>query len=75
MAAAGSLSNRQLQVLFAGVLRAYAERSETSAAFAAFTPADSVTATDVAVGASAMLDAANMAVFELGMWQTIKGRS
>ncbi len=69
----GSVPDRDLQMLFAAVARAYALKIDRGEKLAAFTPADGVTATDVAVAASGMLAAVEMAVFELGMWQTIKG--
>ena len=66
---------REMQELFALLVRAYAARRENVEIAAPFAPQDEVSATDVAVTATGMLEAAEMAVFELSMWQTIKGRS
>lgn len=68
-----SVPDRELQALFAAVTRAYAMKLDQGQKLQAFLPADGVTATDVALAASGMLAAVEMAVFELGMWQTIKG--
>lgn len=65
--------DRELQVLFAAVARTYAMKIDQGETLAVFLPADRVTATDVAIAASAMLASVEMAAFELGMWQTIKG--
>ena len=68
------IPERDLQQLFAAAARAYARRSEADPAARPFAAQDGVTATDVALAATGMLMAAEIAVFELGMWQTIKGR-
>lgn len=67
------IPDRDLQLLFASVVRAYAAKHDDNLDLLPFRQTDSVTATDVAVSATGMLKAAEMAVFELGMWQTIKG--
>lgn len=66
---------RELQLLLAAAVRAFSAKREGGEAVTAFLRTDGVTATDVAVTASALLEAAEIAPFELGMWQTIKGRS
>ncbi len=68
-----SVPDRELQALLAAAIRAYAMKLDQGQKLQAFRPADGVTATDVALAASGMLAAVEMAVFELGMWQTIKG--
>lgn len=64
---------REMQGLFAALVRAYAARREEGDRILPFAAGHGVTATEVAVTATGMLEAADMAVFELGMWQTIKG--
>ena len=70
---AASVPDRELQTLLAAAIKAYAMKLDQGEKLPAFTPADAHTATDVALAASGMLGAVEMAVFELGMWQTIKG--
>lgn len=67
------ISDRDLQLLFASVVRAYAAKHDNNPDLLPFRQSDNVTATDVAVSATGMLNASEIAVFELGMWQTIKG--
>jgi hypothetical protein len=67
-----ALDERDVQRLFAAVLRIYALRRETDADACPFGPGEIVTATDVAQATTGMLEAVDMAVFELGMWQAIK---
>lgn len=69
---AAALSERDAQRLLAALVRLYADRRETDAAARPFDAADDVAATAVAQAATGMLEAVDMAVFELGMWQTIK---
>lgn len=71
---AGQLPPACLQALLAALVRAHAARHQAVGGFHAFgaEAGRHVSATDVAITASAMLDAADMAVFELGMWQTLK---
>lgn len=70
---AGALPNQEMQRLFAVLVRAYAAKREQDPGFLPFAREDQVAATEVAVTATGMLEAAEIAVFELGMWQTIKG--
>ena len=67
-----SLSDRDIQVALALVVKVYAACADDGRRFPAFLTADNVTATDVAVTATAMLGAAEIETFELGMWQIIK---
>jgi hypothetical protein len=55
------LSEAAVQALMAVACRSYSDRSR-------------VASTDVMVTASGLLKAANLAVFELGMWQSWTGR-
>lgn len=66
------LSLEQLQALFAEVVRAYAHLRESDKELAPFPGNSDVSATEVAIAATGILEAADMAAFELGMWQTLK---
>ena len=69
----GLVSAEALQKLLAAACRVYTARSEAGEQFMPV-PRNSLTATDVMVTASGLLRAANLAVFELGMWQSWTGR-
>jgi hypothetical protein len=62
-----------LQALIAAACRVYTARIEAGEQFAPI-PKNSISATDVMVTASGLLKAADLAVFELGMWQSWTGR-
>jgi len=62
-----------LQALIAAACRIYTARTEAGEQFAPV-PKNSISATDVMVTASGLLRAADLAVFELGMWQSWTGR-
>jgi hypothetical protein len=62
-----------LQKLMAAVCRVYRARREAGEQFMPV-PRNSISATDVMVTASGLLKAADLAVFELGMWQNWTGR-
>ncbi|ATG48559.1 hypothetical protein CEW89_13925 [Celeribacter ethanolicus] len=66
------LSLAQIQSLLAGLVRAYASLRENDKDLAAFPNDSDVSATEVAIAATGLLEAADMAAFELGMWQTLK---
>ncbi len=57
--------------VFASVVRLFAAKAQAGPAPRPFGRNSGVTATDVVIGASAMLDAAGLAVFELGAWQAM----
>jgi len=63
-----------LQALMAAACKAYAAQVEAGNPMAALAPRTTVTPTEVMVTASGLLRAANLAVFELGMWQSWTGR-
>ena len=67
------VSTQALQSLMAAACRVYAARTEAGEQFMPLAK-NSVTATDVMVTASGLLKAADLAVFELGMWQSWTGR-
>ena len=62
-----------LQALIAAACRVYGARTEAGEQFTPV-PKHSISATDVMVTASGLLRAADLAVFELGMWQSWTGR-
>jgi hypothetical protein len=74
--AAGNLdvvATDALQALLAAACRVYTARTEAGEQLMPV-PKNSVSATDVMVTASGLLRAADLAVFELGMWQSWTGR-
>jgi hypothetical protein len=56
---------------FASVLQAYAAKAQAGESVLPFGRNSGVTATDVAIGCTAMLEAVNLALFELGAWQNM----
>jgi hypothetical protein len=62
-----------LQSLIAAACRVYTARREAGEDIAPVTK-NSISATDVMVMASGLLQAVDLAVFELGMWQNWTGR-
>jgi hypothetical protein len=68
------LSPPALQALMAAACKAYAAQIEAGNPMAALAQRTTVTPTEVMVAASGLLRAANLAVFELGMWQSWTGR-
>jgi hypothetical protein len=62
-----------LQSLIAAACRVYSARTEAGEQFTPV-PKHSISATDVMLTASGLLRAADLAVFELGMWQSWTGR-
>jgi hypothetical protein len=63
-----------VQALLTALCKVYSQHSENGARYDAFSTRNPVTPTDVMVTASGLLKAANLAVFELGMWQSWTGR-
>jgi hypothetical protein len=68
------LAPEALQALMAAACKAYAAQAEGGKPTAALSQRTTVTPTEVMVTASGLLRAANLAVFELGMWQSWTGR-
>ena len=68
------LTGAALQALIAAACKAYAAQVEAGNPLAALPPRTSVSPTEVMVTASGLLRAVNLAVFELGMWQSWTGR-
>jgi hypothetical protein len=72
------VSERAIQRLLSIATKAYVRKLEAGHRFGPFTSGANgvaVTATDAVATASAMLDALQIEVFELGMWQTRGGFS
>lgn len=64
-----------VQKLMAAAIRAYSAKVQAGESFLPFHPhSGRVSPTDVMLTASAMLKAADLQVFELGMWQSYTGR-
>lgn len=63
-----------VQAVIAAMCKVYSAHIESGAHYEAFSQRNPVTPTDVMVTASGLLKAANLAVFELGMWQSWTGR-
>lgn len=55
--------------LFASIVRAYAAKAQADGAPRPFARNSGVTATDVMIGCTAMLEGVGLQVFELGLWQ------
>ena len=68
------LSTEALQALMAAVCKTYAAQIEAGEQILPLPERGGATATDVMITASGLLKAANLAVFELGMWQSWTGR-
>jgi hypothetical protein len=68
-----TVSAEALQKLIAAACRLYTARAQAGEQFTPV-PRNSITATDVMITASGLLKSADLAVFELGMWQNWTGR-
>ena len=68
------LTAEAVQALMAAACRSYSARVEAMGDFPPLGARSLVTSTDVMVTASGLLKSANLAVFELGMWQSWTGR-
>ena len=71
---ATGLSPEAVQAMLAALCKIYSAHVEAGERYDAFSLQTPVTPTDVMVTASGLLKAANLAVFELGMWQSWTGR-
>lgn len=69
-----TLTPQALQALMAASCKAYAAHIEAGHDMLPFGQRAGVSPTDVMVTASGLLRAVNLAVFELGMWQSWTGR-
>ena len=69
-----SLTPQALQALMSACCKTYATRVEAGEDLLPLAQRTTVSPTEVMVTASGLLRAANLAVFELGMWQSWTGR-
>ena len=69
-----AISEEAMQALMGTLCRLYAAQVETGAKYTPIAEGQIVSPTGVMVTASGLLRAANLAVFELGMWQSWTGR-
>jgi len=69
-----ALSTDAMQALMGALCRVYSAQVEAGAKYTPITEGQIVSPTAVMVTASGLLRAANLAVFELGMWQSWTGR-
>ena len=68
------LSEDAMQTLMGALCRVYSAQVEAGARYTPIAEGQVVSPTAVMVTASGLLRAANLAVFELGMWQSWTGR-
>ena len=69
-----TLTPQAFQALMAALCKTYAARSEGGEGFMPLADRNSVSPTEIMTTTSALLKSANLAVFELGMWQSWTGR-
>ena len=69
-----TLSVKAMQTLMGTLCRVYSAQVESGATFTPIPEGQAVNPTGVMLTASGLLRAANLAVFELGMWQSWTGR-
>jgi len=67
----GDIQNEELGQVFASIIRVFAAKAQLGEQVRPFGRNSGVTATDVAIGCTAMLEAVNLALFELGAWQAM----
>jgi len=67
----GDVPDEALGQLFASVLRLYAAKVEQGNLARAFARGSGITATDVMIGCTAILQAADLKIFDLGHWQSM----
>jgi hypothetical protein len=65
----GEASDKIAQRLLTAAVRLYAARVAAGSSIDPFTDLDAVTATDVVITVTRMLEAVEVEVFELGVWQ------
>ncbi|MDB5538972.1 MAG: hypothetical protein JWQ89_699 [Devosia sp.] len=68
------LSVETAQELFTAGVTAYAARRLAGNSGSPLTQGHAATATDVAITTTAMLEDVNIAIFELGLWQSMGGK-
>jgi hypothetical protein len=65
------IPNEELGQIFASVIAVFAAKAQAGVDVRPFGRNSGVTATDVAIGCTAMLDAAGLELFELAAWQAM----
>ena len=65
------IPNEQIGQMLATIFRVYAAKAQSGESIVPFGREDGVSATDVAIGCTAMMDAVGLQLFELGAWQTM----
>ena len=65
------ISNEHLGQAFASIIRVFAAKAQLGENVRPFGRNSGVTVTDVAIGCTAMLETVNLALFELGAWQSM----
>ena len=68
------LTQEALQALMAALCKTYSAQVAAGSDYTPLEGRNSATSTDIMTTASGLLRAANLAVFELGMWQSWTGR-
>jgi hypothetical protein len=68
------LSPKAFQALMAALCKSYSAQLEAGSDFLPLAARESVSPTEIMTTTSALLKSANLAVFELGMWQSWTGR-
>jgi hypothetical protein len=68
------VSDEAMQCLMAALCKIYSQRMQGGALTLPLQPQSGVSPTDVMITASGLLRAADLQVFELGMWQSWTGR-
>ena len=69
-----TLDPQAFQALMAALCKSYGAQTESGNALLPLADRQSASPTDIMTMTSALLKAANLAVFELGMWQSWTGR-
>jgi hypothetical protein len=69
-----ALTPEALQAIVAAICKTYSAQVESGSDYLPLAHRTAVTSTDVMTMASGLLRASNLAVFELGMWQSWTGR-
>lgn len=69
-----TLTPQAFQALMAALCKSYGAQLEAGGTFLPLADRNSVSPTEIMTTTSALLKSANLAVFELGMWQSWTGR-
>jgi hypothetical protein len=69
-----TLTPKAFQTLMAALCKSYTAQLEAGSEFLPLAARESVSPTEIMTTTSALLKSANLAVFELGMWQSWTGR-